>query len=91
MVCIFFQLFKEKVEESSEVVNDDDDDDDSEDPYWSPPTSEVELYAVFQNKKFKMIQRTEVTYVRVWMCVGLRNDIHRVYMMHIILQVWARV
>ena len=68
-VCIFLQLFKEKVEESSEVANDDDDDD-SEDAYWSPPTSEVELYAVFQNKKFKMIQRTEVMYVHVWMWGG---------------------
>ena len=41
-------------------MNEDTNVDDDDDPYWSPPNSEVELYAVFQNKKFRMIQRSEV-------------------------------
>ena len=33
---------------------------DYSDVYWSPPTSEVELYSIFQNKKFGMIPGKEV-------------------------------
>ena len=35
------------------------------DVYWSPPTSEVELYAIFQNKKFRMIPAKDVRSVCV--------------------------
>ena len=64
--CLFnFQRKPAKGDEGSPGDGEEAERSDDEGDYWSPPTSEVELYSVFQNKKFGMIPSNEVRSVYV--------------------------